>query len=103
MNARSSTAIHELEEAIYDDRKLPEYVFRKYWAYSLFFDSDLMFNAQFIDTIQALLTAEGGTCACIAELGSKPIADRSIFCIDAQTSGEDYGAVISRVPNGLLY
>lgn len=36
----------------------------------IFFDPDWIFDAQFVKVVNALLDAEGGTCACLSNLGA---------------------------------
>jgi hypothetical protein len=64
----SKGVLENATQTINIKRRFPENVFLNEWVNFKFFDSDWIFNPEFVDKIQMVLNAEGGTCACLLNL-----------------------------------
>jgi len=78
------------------DRWFPRNVFVGDWADFFFFDSDWMFDAQFVQPVKDLLDAEEGRCACLLNLDSAAVGteQNGAFFIDQQTTPDVYQSLL---------
>ena len=76
--------------AIDTGRRFPENVFLGDWEAYWFFDSDWIFDEEFVERTKWLLTIEGGECACMADLEAPPARDDSQFLIEERITGQDF-------------
>lgn len=86
-----------LNRVVDGGRKFPDNVFIGEWDYFFFFDSDWMFDTNFVEQIKAVLLAERSACACISNLDATANgvpADEASFIIDQSTAGADYATVL---------
>jgi hypothetical protein len=100
-------AAKNLDAAVAPGRRFPENVFRGNWSAFFFFDPDLLFEPQFVESARTFLGTENGTCVCLSNLdavGTQGGLETSIF-LDAGTTGEAYVARLRgpSVASGWLY
>jgi hypothetical protein len=102
-----ATAVGNLRDAVYFDRRFPLKVFSDGWLEFFFFDSDWMFDDEFAEKVKATLAADGGGCACLIHLDSAATENKrdSPFFIDQRTLKEAYRSFLegSGPPEGLIY
>jgi hypothetical protein len=84
----------EVAGALKSDREIPKNIFAGPWDQFLFFDPDRVFDAAFVESVQALLEIEKATVACLCNLGSVP-EDASFF-IDTTPNDEAYSSFLHR-------
>jgi hypothetical protein len=92
-----TTAIANARALIAADRRFPRNVFVGDWADFFFFDSDWVFDVQFVQRVKDLLDAEEGTCACLLSLDSAAggTGRERLFLIDQQTMPNAYQSLLS--------
>ena len=83
-------------------RRFPRNVFTGDWSNFLFFDSDFMFEADYVKRMQTFLKIEGGTCVGLFKVDEDVNA---LFTITAETSPQTYQFRLSGTgpENGLIY
>lgn len=94
-------ALANLSRSVDANRRFPDHVFVGDWEHFFFFDSDWMFDQQFVELLKMVLVAERGSCACIVNLdavltGSS--AEESSFTFDGSTTGSAYLAALKGSP-----
>jgi hypothetical protein len=89
-------ASENLDTAVHSDWRFPAYVFRADWSDFFFFDSDWIFNVDFVQHVKTLLDVENGTCACLSNLDAPKGVERqdSRFFIDRQTPPDAYRSLL---------
>jgi hypothetical protein len=75
--------------------RFPSQIFKGIWSEFLFFDSDWMFDSQFIEIAKAMLEIERGECACVLELDANTDARENCFFIGRETSTSDYSSFLA--------
>ena len=100
MNTRPdacTVAVANVRHGINADRRFPKNVFAGDWNDFLFFDSDWMFDVEFVEHVKAFLNAEDGTCACLKNLDSAATGEgaEDSFLVDRQTTRGDYQSLLS--------
>lgn len=71
----------------------PHRVFRRSWRYFLFFESDKMFVASFVDVLIGLMDIEGSTVSGLLNCGKARgglVDESACIFIDRATSGDEY-------------
>lgn len=104
-NTYCQKAVANLRRALNASRRFPGNVFSGDWRKFLFFDSDWIFDGQFVERVKELLEIEGSKCACICNLDEPAGADRSLFLIDHKSTGSNYSAFLKgpNIGDGWLY
>ena len=107
-NKMSDAARAALKSVVDGGRKFPEKVFVGEWDHLFFFDSDWMFDGNFVEQIKAVLVAERSVCACMSNLdalASGTPSEEASFIIDESTTGAEYAAVLkgSQAKPGWIY
>lgn len=89
-------ATDNVTRQIYHDRQFPRNVFGAQWYQFFFFDSDWMFEAEFVGYVKSFLESEGATCACLTNIDAAKHGERleSRFLIDRTTSPEEYQSLL---------
>ncbi|MGB7219763.1 MAG: hypothetical protein WBD07_13275 [Vicinamibacterales bacterium] len=92
-----ASAAVNVRHGINRDRRFPLNVFVGDWEEFLFFDSDWMFAAEFVQYIKTLLDLENGACACLLNLDSATAGEKAerLFFIDRQTTPGTYQSLLS--------
>ena len=104
-NPANQKARANLILAINASREFPKNVFPGNWGEFFFFDSDWLFDAQFVERARELLEIEGGNSACMSNLDAAPGTERSSFFIDKEITGQAYATFLSgpNVEEGWIY
>jgi hypothetical protein len=104
-NTANQKARVNLRLAIDASRQFPKNVFSGKWDGFLFFDSDWIFDAQFVERSNVLLEIEGGNSVCMSNLDVAPSTERSLFFIDKGITGQAYTSFLSEpnVEEGWIY
>ena len=92
VNNAKERALANLTRALRQNRRLPDGVFSADWSEFLFFDSDRIFDPQFVISAIALLEIEGGIWACMSNLdaSSGETKEQSLLFIHREMTGEAY-------------
>jgi len=95
-------ALSNLSKTIDAGRRFPRNVFLGPWSDFLFFDSDWLFDARFVEQVKSLLDIEGGTCACLANLDqiTDGDQDRHLLFIDGSTTQNAYRLLLKGETSG---
>jgi hypothetical protein len=100
-------ALLNLGKAVDVRRRFPRNVFLGQWRDFLFFDSDWIFDAAFVEQVKLLLAIEGGTCVCLANLEGDPqlYQDEQPLFIEQSTTQGVYRSFLggSDPINGWMY
>lgn len=105
-NAACLEALGNLRDCILPDQRFPMNVFRDSWNSFYFFDSDSIFDAEFVKTMNSLLEVEAGVCACIVNLDEASLENRnSAFFINRDVTIEEYGSFLrsGKIGQGWIY
>ncbi|MBV8460903.1 MAG: hypothetical protein JO009_08445 [Candidatus Eremiobacteraeota bacterium] len=93
-----------LDAALVPGFRFPLNVFRGQWGGYLFFDGDLIFDAQFVKAVRTLLEIENAECACLRILdpsydsvGHKWTSPEDFF-LNKGISGDNYMSFLRPVP-----
>lgn len=87
----------KLDTSIDTNSRFPGNVFVGEWASFLFFDSDFVFEIEFVRKIKSLIEIERGRCACVCNLDARldnRDAKESFFLIEETMSDEAYSSVL---------
>lgn len=81
-------ALTNLSDGIDAECRFPRNVFIGDWSDFFFFDSDWMFDPEFVERVKSFLDVENGVCACFSNLDAASDRKRQErqFFIDQQTS-----------------
>lgn len=95
-------AVGVARAAIVTTRAFPKNVFASLWARFWFFDPDMLFKPQFVETARRLLASEDGACVCVCSLDDEAPA---VFSIEQDTSAGEYQEWLlgSGPADGVLY
>ena len=99
VRSECTQALKNIHTLLDEERWFPEYVFRGRWSRVFFFDSDWMFDEDFVELAQTLLQIDGGKCVCLANFDRTVRTDDRLFFIDANTSPGTYRAVLFGTPS----
>jgi hypothetical protein len=93
--AECELALSNVRGSIESERRFPQNVFRGDWNEFLFFDSDWMRAADFVDRLKELLLAENGTCVAMVNLDLTS-GDRagSLLFVHKDTAPNEYQVVL---------
>ncbi|HEX7116118.1 MAG TPA: hypothetical protein VF193_13395 [Steroidobacter sp.] len=97
MTSAAAVARQKTREAL-NGLRFPHNVFSSSWDAYLFFDSDWIFEASFVESIKALLALEGAACACLEYLDT-PSGDDAVS-IDRTTDPSVYKAKLQGTSPG---
>ena len=99
-NDPAAVALHNLTRAIDRDKSFPDNVFVSEWDRFFFFDSDWIVDGAFVRNVQALLTAENSSCACLVDLSGD-----GTFIIGKQTTTASYVSLLNgqSIDDGWIY
>ncbi len=89
-------ARENLRHGIVTDRRFPRNVFSGQWDDFFFFDSDWIFDADFVQWVKDLINLEDGHCACLANLDAFTDAgsqERLLF-IDHKSTSDEYRSLL---------
>lgn len=93
MKTAQQRALNNAKSFVNPEKSLPENVFSGHWATFLFFESDRLFVADFIDIVKELIVLEGATVCCLLNLNEtnspEAMAPSALF-LDESTVGIDY-------------
>jgi hypothetical protein len=93
-------AIANAERSINRELRFPSNVFNGSWKEFLFFDSDWMMAPDFVESVNAFLEAEGGSCACLSKVDSDDATNPRVFAVRRQTTANEYGEVLAGTAPG---
>ncbi len=85
-------------------RRFPENIFVDEWDDYFFFDSDRVFDPTFVVLMQAVLTAERASCACISNLDTvltRLSPEESSFVFERSTTVAEYLTALKGSPSKL--
>lgn len=94
-NGARQRAWANLNAAIDEHRRFPKNVFGGDWSVFFFFDSDWIFDAQFVQKARELLEIEDGKCVCITDLDAHHGLEGSSFFIEKETIGSDFQSFLN--------
>lgn len=91
-----ASALENLNDAIDATRRFPTNVFVGDWTSYFFFDSDLMFDAEFVKIVKQLFEVEAAACVCLSNLDVKSDAGQAEFLyLDLQLTPDAYRSMLS--------
>lgn len=101
-------AVTNLTHAVESSRRFPQNVFSFDWHEFVFFDSDLIFKADFASDVRKLLEIEGSVCVCLANLFKMAQGvelNRCCLFLDSKIENEQYLSLLGGADHalGLLY
>src|SRR5215813_14202120 len=99
-------ALESLRDCLLPDRRFPTNVFRDSWSSFYFFDSDSIFEPEFVTIVNSLLTTEGGVYACVVNLDQLPLENRrSVFFVNPDVTTTEYGVFLRgrEIEEGWIY
>ena len=89
--AESEIALSNVRRSIHSERRFPQNVFTGAWNEFLFFDSDWMRAADFVEHLKELLSAENGRCAAVVNLDrTSDDRERSPLFVHMDTTPNEY-------------
>ncbi len=94
---QKTNALAKLHESLNAEVQFPANVFRGLWDNFLFFDSDMIFDAEFIKEIASLSTGESSDCVCMCNVSEaqriRSFMQASIF-LYKETTNTQYLAML---------
>ena len=95
INAGAERALANLSASIDVNHRFPMKVFIGEWSGFYFFDSEWIFDAQFIEIARELLKIEGAQCACLVDLDMPTGLEESSFFIEGTVTSLEFQSFLS--------
>ena len=104
-NNTTQAALANATSAIDASRHFPKNVFCGEWGSCFFFDSDRMFDPEFVEKIKALLEIESSMHACMSNLDKSSDEERTSFFFNREMAGQTYQAFLAgpKAGDGWIY